>query len=152
MAGEEVKAMGYVLAWLLGVPVTLLVIVYLFMHARRRRAGFAQGRPPAARFPHHRDQRLPALGGRGHLTRERDPHARQPLALPQPELEPEPIDRDHRRLVSVSRAKCARTRSARRMVAFMCSMSRARIGERVRLREAVIVRRHPVHRAKPPTK
>jgi len=26
--------MGYVLAWLLGVPVTLLVIVYLFMHAR----------------------------------------------------------------------------------------------------------------------
>jgi hypothetical protein len=29
-----VMTMGYVLAWLLGVPVTLLVIVYLFMHAR----------------------------------------------------------------------------------------------------------------------
>jgi hypothetical protein len=31
---KEVTAMGYVLAWLLGVPVTLLVIVYLLMHAR----------------------------------------------------------------------------------------------------------------------
>jgi hypothetical protein len=31
--GREVGAMGYIIAWLLGVPVTLLIIIWLIMHS-----------------------------------------------------------------------------------------------------------------------